>query len=236
MAANQAFVNLLQQIQMSSLNFKIELSPFSAIIHLKKSFIKDKSGANLQPQPCPNVSLTQNGGHDQKINELEHKVKSSNEELEAMKVKNGKLWEQLAIQEENSKKQCEKIIELESENNASQNVLAKLEEQIEIKKEKTEHHINKICDLKDEVNDLSSELYNTKIELTKQHEQTAELKLMKAEAEDMLKIADAKTKLQADYALENKQGWDDLEVDSSIQTTFTRILLTDESPLTSPKA
>ena len=69
-----------------------------------------------------------------------------------------------------------------------------------------------------------------------QHEQIAELNLIKAETEDMLKIAEAKSKLQADHAFENKKGWDDLEVDSSIQTTLTRILLTDESPLTSPKA
>ena len=47
MEASQIYENILNQIQMSSLNFKLELSPFSAVISLKKSFIRDKSGNTL---------------------------------------------------------------------------------------------------------------------------------------------------------------------------------------------
>ena len=39
MTVEQSFQNILQEIQSSSLNFKIELCPFSAIVHLKKSYI-----------------------------------------------------------------------------------------------------------------------------------------------------------------------------------------------------
>ena len=43
-ATTETFHNVLQVIQTSCLNYRIELSPFSAIIHLKNSSIKDKNG------------------------------------------------------------------------------------------------------------------------------------------------------------------------------------------------
>ena len=43
-ATTETFHNVLQVIQTSSLNYRIELSPFSATIHLKNSAIKDKNG------------------------------------------------------------------------------------------------------------------------------------------------------------------------------------------------
>ena len=45
--ASKAFDHLLQQVQTSSLNYQIQISPFSAIISLKKSLIKDKAGVPL---------------------------------------------------------------------------------------------------------------------------------------------------------------------------------------------
>ena len=44
MEAPAVFENILQQIQTSNLNFKLELSPFSANISMKKSFIRSKAG------------------------------------------------------------------------------------------------------------------------------------------------------------------------------------------------
>ena len=51
MEANSKFNNLLQNVYESGLNFKIDLSPFSAIISVKKSFIKDKSGNTMVAVP-----------------------------------------------------------------------------------------------------------------------------------------------------------------------------------------
>ena len=48
MAASRIFDNILEQIQSSNLNFHLQVSPFSAVISLKKSLVKDKSG-NLLP-------------------------------------------------------------------------------------------------------------------------------------------------------------------------------------------
>ena len=53
MLASKAFDSVLDQIKNSCLNFHIQLSPFSAIISLKRSFIRDKSGNLLLPPICP---------------------------------------------------------------------------------------------------------------------------------------------------------------------------------------
>jgi hypothetical protein len=44
MDAQLIFENILKQVMDSCLNYKLEMSPFSAVISLKKSFIRDKSG------------------------------------------------------------------------------------------------------------------------------------------------------------------------------------------------
>ena len=49
MDASGTFQNLIHQIQTSSLNFKIEMSPFSACITLKNSFIRDRKGKAVIP-------------------------------------------------------------------------------------------------------------------------------------------------------------------------------------------
>ena len=45
MLADEKFQNILHQINDSKLNYCIQLSPFTACISIKKSFIKDKDGA-----------------------------------------------------------------------------------------------------------------------------------------------------------------------------------------------
>ena len=50
MDASTIFENLVHQIQSSHLNFKLELSPFSAKICLKKSFIRNQAGIPLPPR------------------------------------------------------------------------------------------------------------------------------------------------------------------------------------------
>ena len=57
MDASKAFKNILQQIESSNLNFKLEISPFSAVISLKKSFIRDKSGNLLSSNPSETPAL-----------------------------------------------------------------------------------------------------------------------------------------------------------------------------------
>ena len=55
MLAKQSFDHILEQVQNSCLNFQMQVSPFSAVVSIKKSFIKDKSGKFHVP-PLPRVS------------------------------------------------------------------------------------------------------------------------------------------------------------------------------------
>ena len=49
MLAAQVFDEILDRIQKSNLNYQMQISPFSAVISLKKSLIKDGSGSLLLP-------------------------------------------------------------------------------------------------------------------------------------------------------------------------------------------
>ena len=51
MAASESFETVLNHLKSSNLNFHLEQTPFSAVINLKKSFIKDRSGCLLRPPP-----------------------------------------------------------------------------------------------------------------------------------------------------------------------------------------
>ena len=86
MAASDTYEALLKKIRTSNLNFRIEQSPFSAIISLKKSLVKDKTGQMLKP-PLPDSALLQkvqsdNQNLSKKIDHLENIVKSINSDLE----------------------------------------------------------------------------------------------------------------------------------------------------------
>ena len=50
MLAATSFNGILNLIQNSCLNFQVQLSPYSALISLKKSFVKDKEGSLILPK------------------------------------------------------------------------------------------------------------------------------------------------------------------------------------------
>ena len=51
MAINTSFASILNEIQLSNLNFSIQLTPFAAYITLKKSVQKDLNGVSATPSP-----------------------------------------------------------------------------------------------------------------------------------------------------------------------------------------
>jgi hypothetical protein len=78
MVASRTFHNILEQIQCSKLNFQLQIPPFSANISLKKTPIKDKSGAFVPP---PSSYLT----------------RTVDDDLTALAAKNLKLKKDLEI-------------------------------------------------------------------------------------------------------------------------------------------
>ena len=93
MLADQTFRNILDGIQRSNLNFQLQVSPFSAYISLRKSFVKDLSGAVLLPPPQATIqhplpsptSHTDVANYLVRINELEKDLlaqKDNHEDVE----------------------------------------------------------------------------------------------------------------------------------------------------------
>ena len=78
MAATLKFEEILRTIQSSNLNFHLNISPFSAIIHIKKSVITNKLGISLFPPPAYSVLIEQEKSLNivlsQKIELLEHEI------------------------------------------------------------------------------------------------------------------------------------------------------------------
>jgi uncharacterized protein with von Willebrand factor type A (vWA) domain len=78
MVATLKFDEILRTIQSSNLNFRLEMSPFSAIIHMKKSLVTNKSGISLLPPPAYSVLLDQEKSQNkilsQRIDYLEMEI------------------------------------------------------------------------------------------------------------------------------------------------------------------
>ena len=92
MIATTVFDDLVGRVKASNLNFTIQLSPFSAYISLKKSFIRDKAGAFILPNPANTVTFGKEAEYDM--------LKSDNiklqKEVESLKNMNQTLMDDLA--------------------------------------------------------------------------------------------------------------------------------------------
>ena len=94
MDAPQVFENVLKQVMDSCLNYKVEMSPFSAMIFLKKTFIRDKSGMPIFPSSSPLPFLPAKQVPQESENyELKHRLR----QLEAA-------YEEEVVQSEATKK------------------------------------------------------------------------------------------------------------------------------------
>ena len=86
MVTTNAYEKILDQIMTSNLNFQIQMSPFSAVISLKKSLIKNKSGVPILP-PVTRHSEASQGAKNTKLKEeircLRDDLAKSTENLDA---------------------------------------------------------------------------------------------------------------------------------------------------------
>ena len=89
--AAKKFEDILNQIRSSSLNFRIKVTPFTAVIHLKKSITKDKSGNFLQQSTFVNGT-----NNDNEVAELMTKNLALEQEISDLKISCLKTSESLA--------------------------------------------------------------------------------------------------------------------------------------------
>ena len=93
MIANHQFNEIMNQIQNSGLNFQLQISPFGAVISLKKSLVKDKKGSFILPSSIISgtsnnkedfcVPISKNHVLENKLAALENKYKSAVDECKA---------------------------------------------------------------------------------------------------------------------------------------------------------
>ena len=179
MCATEVFNSILSQIQISNLNFQLQLSPFSAQISLRKSFVKDRTGAfllpPLQPSNIPdlvnkNLELKNDltnlrNKYEKLVNDCDHAY------IEAVSVK-----EELTIENENLREiikekedQCEY---LKGESNLLQSKIENAEEKM----------IEHVSETKDKITKLSSEISTLKSDASKAH------KLFKSKEKDIYNL------------------------------------------------
>ena len=77
MAVDATFQSILNEIQLSNLNFSLQLTPFAAYITLKKSVIKDHNG--IQAVPSPPILLL--------LQQAQQSIAELCEENERLKIK-----------------------------------------------------------------------------------------------------------------------------------------------------
>ena len=130
MLANTTFDSVISQIRSSCLNFSMQLTPFSAVISLRKSFMMDKSGSVVLPFTRENIVKV----------EVENN-KHENIEVDIIKDLQSKVIE------------CEKIISgLKTELEQARDTTVRLNEELCYTKRKFENEKNLI--LKDHLSDM----------------------------------------------------------------------------------
>ena len=88
MAVDATFSSIINEIQLSNLNFSLQITPFAAYITLKKSVIKDYDGIQAVPSP-PIMLLLQQA--QQTINDLQEENKLQKIETDAAHKNNENL-------------------------------------------------------------------------------------------------------------------------------------------------
>ena len=187
MLAKQSFDHILEQVQNSCLNFQMQVSPFSAVVSIKKSFIKNKSG-KFQVPPLPRAS-------SEVIKELQEKNK--NLENDVMN---------LAKRYKDSVKDCEhayeviKSLEQKQQKSKNKDGMVKNENEENVKEE--------INNLKHTLHVRDLEIANLKVENKAAKE--ASQSLNKTLGEMRTKFKDEKKALLKEHRIEIKSWKKDL--------------------------
>ena len=93
------FNNLIDSVRNSCLNYHAQISPFSAVISVKKSFVKDYNGCSITPKTVSSTPVTE---------------ETAEEALKKLSIQHAELLNVIKlIREENSNKVYGKIVKIE---------------------------------------------------------------------------------------------------------------------------
>jgi len=209
MVASYTFSCILSEIQLSNLNYSIQMTPFAAQITLKKSTQKDQDGVHLLPSP-PLLHLLQEAQRE--INNLKEKMKQIESTCEIFRTKN----ENLAIENAANIEAFDEVNKaLVLSNTTHQEVLKKFEnlekKEIEVKFKDTKTKLVKeVHDLKADIKmlektkkfkekenfDLNRNLVNARDTIKNIKSEKSQLKISKSKLEtDMRKLLTKPTRI-----------------------------------------
>ena len=181
MAANEVLSDILNNIQDSNLNFNLNLTPYSAYITIRKSFVKNIAAPALKTSPTgPVISVSEGSLQErckliEKNNQLLEQVDAltaanhkSEDTIKVLEEKISKVEEaalrafeekkqEIVILKNSIKKQESDIIVVKKELDLSKKALKEKEKEIYRMDQKIENLLDKITRLKTETNSLKAE-------------------------------------------------------------------------------
>ena len=166
MRASTIFNDILQKVQSSQLNFSLQLTPFSAIISLKKSIITDKNGSPLVQPPCQDFSFSRYEQLESAHSELKINYEKSVSDLEDACIKIHALESQLKQAHSNEEYT---IKEYKNKVKTLENALNKKNEDINSLKLTSQNARDVAKKLNGEINVLKQQYNEEKSWLLKEH-------------------------------------------------------------------
>ena len=178
------FFKIIDQIQSSNVNFQLQLSPFSAKISLKKSWVRDKTGALLLPPDsvkkvnqnvdrvenlaAKNLELEENLFHLQN-NYYQQVVSDSAKAYETINILECKLAEANALEIFNDNKT--KLDTLKENNEALQIMINKFELELSDSKRAKEKALEVSGKLNKDLNDYKQKFSTEISAIKKEHKE-----------------------------------------------------------------
>ena len=129
MCATNTFNNILHEIQKSCLNYHLQMSPYSAIFSIKKSFQKDRSGQLILPV-LDNKHCADNTCVDTKYRELQQEVEKLVKKHEELFSELSAAYDTIDVLKKINTNQNETLSNLENENMCTKEALIVLKKNI----------------------------------------------------------------------------------------------------------
>ena len=244
MAANTTFSSILNEIQLSNLNFTIQMTPYAAYITLKKTVQKDMNGTLATPAPPLLFLLRQAQEQAFRLQNENSQLRSATENLEikydGTRKENVRLIEAVeemkkAVADLNVTKSIllSKIDKLEAD--SARNRAEKIESEVKLKENKKQHVSDlkesqaQVKDLKNAIKtkekenyDLNRTLDNARSTIKSYKTERSELKICKTRLESEIKklkqkqLKEKKEPFDKTINSENKDENDNLNVSPAI--------------------
>ena len=221
MAVDATFSSIINEIQLSNLNFSLQITPFSAYITLKKSVIKDQNGNQAVPSP-PILFVLQQA--QQTIQELREENEQLKIKCDATEKKNDILVndkatvvEALAVSDNNLAASLATNNSMHSELEAAEKRIIEIEASLKDAKKRHLQEINhanaviKTLEkgskgLEKEIHDLNRSLGSTRVTLKNLKTEHSSLKMNKTKLEkEIMKLEKIVSKRDSKISLLSKK-------------------------------